>query len=450
MAHMALRFDWIRRKRVTTNFLCGVLLVSGLGMPIGQAAADVVTVERGVIDYDSSRFDAASGAIRFFRHSDCYKSDGLLHQSFFYGDTIGMPIFVNATVIDGFVHARFEGGLANLSYVLHYDENMFEMVGEVGSSTGWMVGTVVLKQVNYVSVILPEGTKVSVVAEMELLGGAQFGVNMFDTDFACRFLGYVDLSRPSPLAFDEDCDGNFMTNAADIAIGTSVDCQGNWIPDSCEIADGIVDCNANGIPDECEEDCNNNGLPDDCDTTINPSEDCNDNERPDECDLNTLTEVLFRDEFEFTSLDLNKWTLINGPTIADSHVITPPYAANLNLIDIIETRTLDLSGTYLAKITYAWKYASDWFPLRGPPRLLHVEYWDGTLWRHLQTHYWKYVSSPWTYVALVLPDPARHSKFNLRFRSETDWPTNEWFIDDVIIESTPADADGNGVPDTCE
>jgi hypothetical protein len=50
-----------------------------------------------------------------------------------------------------------------------------------------------------------------------------------------------------------DCNNNGISDATDIANGTSPDCNGNNNPDSCDIASGNSrDVNLNGIPDECE------------------------------------------------------------------------------------------------------------------------------------------------------------------------------------------------------
>ncbi len=50
----------------------------------------------------------------------------------------------------------------------------------------------------------------------------------------------------------EDCDGNHVGDACDIAAGAP-DCNGNGVPDSCDIASGTsADRNGDGIPDSCQ------------------------------------------------------------------------------------------------------------------------------------------------------------------------------------------------------
>ncbi|MFQ5463088.1 MAG: thrombospondin type 3 repeat-containing protein [Phycisphaerae bacterium] len=88
-----------------------------------------------------------------------------------------------------------------------------------------------------------------------------------------------------------DCNGNGISDADDIASGTSEDCNSNAIPDSCDSTDGTAaDCDGNGVLDSCDiasgagEDCNANGVPDACDIDSGTSADCDGNGVPDDCD----------------------------------------------------------------------------------------------------------------------------------------------------------------------
>ncbi|MCH8153415.1 MAG: hypothetical protein IH830_13710 [Planctomycetes bacterium] len=95
----------------------------------------------------------------------------------------------------------------------------------------------------------------------------------------------------------DDCNGNGIDDALDIAHGDSSDLNANGIPDECEdcndngvlddldIALGTsLDLNGNGIPDECEPDCNGNNVPDDLDILNGDSTDLYGNSIPDECE----------------------------------------------------------------------------------------------------------------------------------------------------------------------
>jgi hypothetical protein len=78
----------------------------------------------------------------------------------------------------------------------------------------------------------------------------------------CRGFGVHGMHCPN------DCNGNGVLDAEDIANGTSADCDENGIPDECELQEH--DCNHNGVLDACDiangtsQDCNGDGLPDEC------------------------------------------------------------------------------------------------------------------------------------------------------------------------------------------
>lgn len=84
----------------------------------------------------------------------------------------------------------------------------------------------------------------------------------------------------------QDCDGNAVSDPADIAAGTHTDCNANAVPDVCDLTGaGGADCQPDGIPDECQDDCDGNGVPDDCDIAAGRLADCNGNSTPDGCEL---------------------------------------------------------------------------------------------------------------------------------------------------------------------
>ena len=63
------------------------------------------------------------------------------------------------------------------------------------------------------------------------------------------------------------------------------DCDGNGLPDAEDIAaHRLEDCTLNGVPDECEADCNANGAADSCDIAGGISADATGNRLPDECE----------------------------------------------------------------------------------------------------------------------------------------------------------------------
>ncbi len=95
--------------------------------------------------------------------------------------------------------------------------------------------------------------------------------------------------------FPNDCNNNSVSDATDIALGTSADVNLDGVPDECQDCNNNSvldpaeitlgnDVNLNGILDACEDDCNNNGKPDQFDISSGVSDDLDGNNVPDECD----------------------------------------------------------------------------------------------------------------------------------------------------------------------
>ena len=136
-------------------------------------------------------------------------------------------------------------------------------------------------------------------------------------EYGCSRIGYAScyVSYNS-----EDCNGNSVPDACDIAAGTSEDCQPNSVPDECDLAGGTsYDCTGNTIPDECEADCNENGIRDDCDIAAGTSMDCNANTSPDECDIAVYTSTDCNSNTMPDECDIAAGTSqdCNGNSIAD-------------------------------------------------------------------------------------------------------------------------------------
>ena len=92
-------------------------------------------------------------------------------------------------------------------------------------------------------------------------------------------------SNGVPDECEADCNGNGIADSCEIENGSRADCNGNRIPDECEIADGTsYDCDGDGVLDQCTWDCNGNGIADVCDIADGVSEDCSGNGIPDECE----------------------------------------------------------------------------------------------------------------------------------------------------------------------
>ncbi|MBL9141061.1 MAG: hypothetical protein JNK53_04280 [Phycisphaerae bacterium] len=57
------------------------------------------------------------------------------------------------------------------------------------------------------------------------------------------------------------------------------------MPDACQLAAGEPDLDGNGAPDACGDDCNGNGVSDYADLAAGLVDDCNDNGIPDSCEV---------------------------------------------------------------------------------------------------------------------------------------------------------------------
>ena len=168
-----------------------------------------------------------------------------------------------------------------------------------------------------------------------------------------------------------DCNGNDLSDFAEIKDGLTPDCNANDVPDECDIAagtsfdvnaDGVPDecqdCNNNGvldsddiaggtsddmdgdgIPDECEPDCNNNSVPDDFDISEGTSQDCNENDVPDECDISGTTSSDVDGDGIPDECELD----CNGNSVPDDFDISEGTSQDCNENDVPDE--CDISGT---------------------------------------------------------------------------------------------------------
>ncbi|MHC4416910.1 MAG: M12 family metallo-peptidase, partial [Planctomycetota bacterium] len=135
----------------------------------------------------------------------------------------------------------------------------------------------------------------------------------------------------------DDCNGNGVDDATDIALGSADDDNGNGVPDSCEDCNGngildseeiagneSLDLNGNGILDECEPDCNENTVPDDLDILLETSFDVYGNGIPDECepDCNTDDTPDYNEIQADMSLDIDRNAVLDGCQDCDGDGIT--------------------------------------------------------------------------------------------------------------------------------
>ncbi len=84
---------------------------------------------------------------------------------------------------------------------------------------------------------------------------------------------------------DLDCNENNALDACEIAANPAIDCDEDGIIDTCEAGGGASDCDGDGVLDSCEDDCNDNGLADPCEVLQGLADDCNGNLIPDDCEI---------------------------------------------------------------------------------------------------------------------------------------------------------------------
>ncbi len=153
----------------------------------------------------------------------------------------------------------------------------------------------------------------------------------------------------------------------------------------------------------------------------------------------------FYDEFPDTILDPCNWSNTGGiPTIDNVGLNEPsePYSLRLNGYpdggDIVESRTLDLSGfpSDSIKLKYWWQQTGGG-ESPEPGEDLIIRYWDGSSWIELSRHpgdgpdMTEYVRTN-----ITLPPEALHSEFKLQISSiGTAGNHDDWFVDDVSIVS---------------
>lgn len=171
--------------------------------------------------------------------------------------------------------------------------------------------------------------------------------------------------------------------------------------------------------------------------------------------------VIFEASFPSTTIDLNKWTVVDGATIDDVGIDepSPEYSLRLNSDDSVKSKVIDLSSYSNATLTYYYQRtgggnspengddliieyeailtltASPVLPdplvPQGPPVLVSAPWIE--LARHRGDGHDMTSYQPNT---ITLPPDALHSQFRLRFKTSCDSLYDDWLVDDVKIEVT--------------
>jgi len=147
--------------------------------------------------------------------------------------------------------------------------------------------------------------------------------------------------------------------------------------------------------------------------------------------------VLFFDDFPSSTIDTTKWTNVIGATIGDVGIGEPssPYSLRLDSAKLVESKTVDLSGSHSAALSYFYEETGGG-ESPGPGDDLVLDYWSGSSWVELERQLGsgpdmgRFVQS-----VVALPSAALHSGFRFRFRNiSTSWNFfDDWFVDDVEV-----------------
>ncbi len=86
-----------------------------------------------------------------------------------------------------------------------------------------------------------------------------------------------------PDACQSDCNGDGTSDFQEI-VSEGADCNHNYVPDACELAAGAPDADGNGLPDNCGDDCDRNGPSDAAELAMGLIPDCDGNGIADTCD----------------------------------------------------------------------------------------------------------------------------------------------------------------------
>ena len=176
--------------------------------------------------------------------------------------------------------------------------------------------------------------------------------------------------------------------------------------------------------------------------------------------LPSPSEPPFFDSFTTTTLNGHNWIYNFGGFINSNSNNPPssPYAMNLDggsglyQKDEVRSNFINLQGESDMVLSYYTEHVG----VEAGESLI-VEYWRTTSngqWVVLNEIISDGVSqTEFDFHSHDLPFDAHHSEFRIRFRTQVNSSTDEWYIDDVSIEGVPpcpADLDGNGEVNTID
>jgi len=250
------------------------------------------------------------------------------------------------------------------------------------------------------------------------------------------------IAHPFPTA---DCNGNGVLDFTDIENDASLDCDGDGFLDSCAIADGSApDLDGNGIPDWCQDcngngtadwqdildgtanDCNGNGLPDSCDVADGLEPDCNANGLPDACEVTRIETWASDQTGPLSAGSALPWFLPAVPVADLDAPVVLDVTAKGDLGELFELLTFRLNGQNLGSL-----FQTDGTECGVLNRQLAI---DPQAWN----------------TAYALASPAVLEVVPSAGVSANDCAGSYVQMNLEVQVQGDADADDNGVPDSCE
>lgn len=153
----------------------------------------------------------------------------------------------------------------------------------------------------------------------------------------------------------------------------------------------------------------------------------------------TAATIPWTDNFPTTTLDANKWPVNIGPAVVNSTGLnepSAPYSLDLNGTDEVQSQPIDLAGkANVALLYYYQKKGGGDSPESGND--LYIDYYNSSgNWVNLKQHLGSSTDMTVYQLEYVpLPTGAYHNGFRIRFRTTGDANSDDWFVDDVRIES---------------
>ncbi len=151
----------------------------------------------------------------------------------------------------------------------------------------------------------------------------------------------------------------------------------------------------------------------------------------------TPGKIPFADEFPVAALDPNKWPQVSGTLVNNVALNIPsaPFAVNLQGGSELQSRPLDLSAENAVSLKYQFEQTGGGEE-PDPGDDLVLEYRDAlNNWIELARHLGSEGGLPvFTRREIVLPPPAYHRDFRVRFRNLGAPGRDDWFVDDVLLD----------------